>query len=265
MFEKIKKCKGRLIVLVIFLIVGIPLLIHTAYKIDFGVSFFMAEWSAGEFLQYYAAVLTFVSTTFLSVIALQYTIIFKKDDDKTRNKVTAYLMRSSAVEVKCYSDAECTIELMFDNLCENFPEFAIVKRTEVYRSIPSEKISIPCYRKAFCTVHNQNRKSFSIQIHFIESPVELTNIVNNKKILKDYKRGLITKDEMLKESKQTIVIEFGVYREDVVTPFFAYLHLGLENKGTDESLNKFNYIILDANLHIGSAVLAMDYERNILE
>lgn len=265
MLEKLKKYKGRLMVLIIFLIVGIPLVIHTAYKIDSGVTFFVAEWTAGELLLYYAAVLTFVSTTFLSVIALQYTIFFKKNDDMASNKITACLTKSSDIEFEYKGNIGCIIEIMFDNLCDSFPEFAIVKRVGVYQVLRNKKIEIPCNRKNFCPVRNLNRENFIIEMYFMESPTNLIDIANNKRILKNYKSGLITSEEAFLESKYTIKFDIGVCKDGVVTPFDVKLHLGLDAQKSIKFSDYFRYMIEDAELYIGSAILYEDYERTLLE
>lgn len=264
MFGKIKKYRGRLIVLIIFFIFGVPLLIHTAYKIDIGVPYFIAEWSAGELLQYYAAVLTFISTSFLSFVALQYSIFAKKNDDKIQNKITARLKKYSIVELRCYSDTECTIKLIFENLCENLPEFALVKHAEVYRNYPLDKVDIPCYRKTFCSVRNEVDKNFSIEIHFFESPMELTDIVKLRKIVNDYRRGLLSKEEFLKLSRKYIVIKLGVYCGGVVTPFMVTTNLQLELENM-EIVGGFHYVVADGDLYISSPVLETDYESKMLD
>lgn len=64
------------IIMLVFLIVFIPFLINVLFKIDFKCNLFVAEWTAGECLNYYGTVLSFVGTIVLSILALwqNYTI-----------------------------------------------------------------------------------------------------------------------------------------------------------------------------------------------
>lgn len=77
--------KKHLLLIILFLLVamtGVPLIIHVLFKIYPNNSFWIAEWSAGEFLSYYGAILSFVGTVALGALALYQNDLFKKQNDK---------------------------------------------------------------------------------------------------------------------------------------------------------------------------------------
>lgn len=65
-----------------FLVVGVPILVNFLFKIEPVENFWVAEWSAGEFLSYYGSVLSFCTTACLSALALWQNEIIRKESDK---------------------------------------------------------------------------------------------------------------------------------------------------------------------------------------
>lgn len=85
MWEWIKKHKvafAVICILVVFALVGVPLLINILFKVNTGISALQAEWSAGDMLGYYGAVLSFLGTVALGVLALYQNHVIKEEADK---------------------------------------------------------------------------------------------------------------------------------------------------------------------------------------
>lgn len=69
-------------VIIIVALFGVPFLIHLLFKVNIKVEILQAEWSAGEFLGYYGAVLSFIGTVALGVLALYQNHIIKEESKK---------------------------------------------------------------------------------------------------------------------------------------------------------------------------------------
>ncbi len=85
MFDWIKKHKISFLIIcfaVIFALLGIPFLINIFFKISIDMEIFKAEWTAGELLGYYGAVLSFLGTVVLGVLALYQNHIIKQEGDR---------------------------------------------------------------------------------------------------------------------------------------------------------------------------------------
>ena len=85
MFDWIKKHKALFIiicVLILIALIGIPFAINLLFKIGTKISIFQAEWSAGDALGYYGAVLSFLGTAILGALALYQNHIIKEESDK---------------------------------------------------------------------------------------------------------------------------------------------------------------------------------------
>ncbi len=85
MREWIKKHKIAVVVicaLVVFTLIGVPFLINILFKINTGINVLQAEWSAGDALGYYGAVLSFIGTVALGVLALYQNHVIKEEADK---------------------------------------------------------------------------------------------------------------------------------------------------------------------------------------
>ncbi|MBQ2982440.1 MAG: hypothetical protein IJD58_10030 [Lachnospiraceae bacterium] len=82
MFEWIKKHKIIIVVIIIANIFLIPFIIHILFKIEAVNDFFVAEWTAGELLGYYGAVLSFLGTVILGALSLYQNHLLKIETDK---------------------------------------------------------------------------------------------------------------------------------------------------------------------------------------
>ena len=84
MFDWIKKHKAAFFIsclAILTLLVGIPFIINLLFKINSNICFLQAEWSAGDALGYYGAVLSFLGTVVLGALALYQNHIIKLDSD----------------------------------------------------------------------------------------------------------------------------------------------------------------------------------------
>lgn len=78
----LKITKRKIVLLFILFLVGIPFGIHCLFKLKSPTSFFIAEWSAGEFLSYYGSFLSFGATVILSALALWQNEIIRSESNK---------------------------------------------------------------------------------------------------------------------------------------------------------------------------------------
>lgn len=82
MFDWMKKHIGWIVIGVLILLFGVPLAIHILFKLHAPIPFFEAEWTAGDALGYYGAILSFVGTSVLGILALYQNHIIKEESDK---------------------------------------------------------------------------------------------------------------------------------------------------------------------------------------
>lgn len=85
MFEWIRKNIKLFIIIclvVIVMLIGIPFIINLLFKFNFNISIFEAEWSAGDALGYYGAVLSFLGTVVLGALALYQNHMIKEEAEK---------------------------------------------------------------------------------------------------------------------------------------------------------------------------------------
>lgn len=82
MFDWIKKHKLIIGIGSIFIIAGVPFIIHVLFKINTTHSFWVAEWDAGDMLGYYGSILSFIGTVVLGILALYQNHIIKTEADK---------------------------------------------------------------------------------------------------------------------------------------------------------------------------------------
>ena len=71
---------------VFLLLLGVPFAINLLFKIPATSEVFRAEWDAGDALGYYGAVLSFIGTVVLGILALYQNHIIKADADKQSEK-----------------------------------------------------------------------------------------------------------------------------------------------------------------------------------
>ncbi len=84
MYEWIRKHKFFVVIILFFILIGGPFTIHCLFKLQLPkkYNFFVAEWSAGELLQYYGCGLAFLGTVILGALSLHQNEIIKQESDK---------------------------------------------------------------------------------------------------------------------------------------------------------------------------------------
>ena len=84
MFERIKKHKGLCIIIICIaafvVVIGVPFGINLLFKIQSNINIFEAEWTAGDALGYYGALLSFIGTVVLGALALYQNHIIKRTE-----------------------------------------------------------------------------------------------------------------------------------------------------------------------------------------
>lgn len=79
-----KKHKILIICALVFVVIGLPVVIHCLFKIHPAEQyrFFVAEWTAGELLQYYGGLFSLIGTLVLGGLTLHQNYIIKQEADK---------------------------------------------------------------------------------------------------------------------------------------------------------------------------------------
>lgn len=137
MFEWIKKHKIFVVVLSFFIIFGIPFLIHVLFKIHPKNDFWVAEWTAGDLLGYYGAILAFIGTVVLGMLALYQNHIIKVESDK-RAELLEQRERESNMPKFIASCRQCngnTSNLKFSikNISENLASDITVQNIKIVK------------------------------------------------------------------------------------------------------------------------------------
>lgn len=129
MIEWIKKHKKLIVLFFLFICIGIPFIIHCLFKIypSEEYSFFIAEWGAGELLQYYGGVLAFLGTVVLGALSLYQNDIIRRESDKRiesqeKRERDANMPRFRVKFVSCsgmLSDMKVKIENISENVAND--------------------------------------------------------------------------------------------------------------------------------------------------
>ena len=126
-FEKYKKLIVSIILFILLITIGGPIFIHLLFKLSAPNEFFVAEWDAGAFLGYYGTVLTFLSTTILSVLALWQNHIIQKTNDRhtnllermEREKNAPYFTIENIIHLGSASNIKFTLKNVSQNIAYN--------------------------------------------------------------------------------------------------------------------------------------------------
>ena len=135
MFEWIEKHKKKIVVFVVLAIFVVPILIHISFKMPAISTFFEAEWTAGDILTYYGAVLSFLGTVVLGYLALwQNRIINEKSEEHTRLIEKLELTRNMPefkVQHHVSNGNLMYLELMITNVSENIANDIVISEFEI--------------------------------------------------------------------------------------------------------------------------------------
>lgn len=147
-----KNWKKRYIALLfaalLILFAGIPFLIHCLFKLEAPNDFFAAEWTAGDFLQFYGALLAFCSSVILSMLALWQNETIRKES----NKHTELLERMEIKNKMPLFDVGYLPKKNF-NYCQN--------ATVEIRNI-SENVALELHIDGIYLTNNEKKKTWDV-------------------------------------------------------------------------------------------------------
>ncbi len=137
--ERMVELKKRYVVLIslaiIFALFGVPLIIHCLFKVNAINSFWVAEWTAGELLSYYGAVLAFVGTTALGVLSLYQNHLIKAESDKRTQEYERreYISNMPKFRVRGvgFGGALGNLKIRIENISENIANEVLVKNIRI--------------------------------------------------------------------------------------------------------------------------------------
>lgn len=135
MFKWIVKHKWIILMILFFFIAGIPLIIHILFKINSGIEFLEAEWTAGEALSFYGSFLSFAGTAILGTLTLYQNQIIKEEADKRAKLIEEreYDMQMPKFSVKPHiSNGDCAnLGIYIENTSENIASEIVVSDIKV--------------------------------------------------------------------------------------------------------------------------------------
>ena len=138
MFDWIKKHRTGVIigsVISVFILVSlIPLIINLLFKLKSN-GVFSAEWTAGEFLQFYGSLLSFISTTILSMLAIWQNKTIKDEADKRTALAEQMELAKNMPKFSCrtsgYSGKIENLRMTISNISENVANDIYVCNTRI--------------------------------------------------------------------------------------------------------------------------------------
>ena len=261
-FSWILEHKKIVVIICIMLIIGGPIIIHILFSIPAVNDFFLAKWSAGDLLQYYASILGLIPTTFLSIAALTYTMYVKEDEDKNKRKVNIWIKDESCVTLVWWSFLK-HLEVPFFILGNSVPEYVVAEAIYIYspnKLFNAIKLKDP--RNLMSSIKNMGNGNFIFDITLNDNEIKKA-IEKFEKISENYCKGFLTEDEFVSNTSMVISLNLGVYCGGIVTPMRVTLDLKWDLKWKPENgeTNIIKYRINNHEIFISSAIAEKDYEK----
>ena len=165
MFDWIKSHKILIIFLFLLIIGGVPFLIHILFKIHLKTNFWVAEWEAGNLLEYYGTILSFTSTVILSILSLYQNHVIKEVADKRSKlleqrehennmpKFIAYAIRRNGKT----SNLSFTVK----NISENFARDV---RIEDVKILKPDNTVFWSTKKTYCFMFLNSSNAFTVDL-----------------------------------------------------------------------------------------------------
>lgn len=100
-----KFVKILLLIFIILIILFVPLMINILFKYDFNIWWLESEWSAGDALNFYAGILSFLGTIILGIVSIWQT--------KKANNISEQLLKKDLLETTDFIQLENKFEASF--------------------------------------------------------------------------------------------------------------------------------------------------------
>lgn len=239
-----KRYKIRIIVITLLLFIIPIVAVHLLFKWYWGIEFLVAEWSAGDILNFIGAFLSFVGTVLLGALALWQNQKLSDENAKTQEKFETISNRANELNVISKIIEHQTNQL--NNLYALFDEFS--NETEI------QLISVP-----LCEADKRNPVDLIVFINEQENKIN-TIYLRIARILRmdvkeddDFKKSPIKVSTInlymsvlkyLEASRNCIVNK--VFKEEKFNPLIA----DIREKQKEFNKHKENYCKkLEMNLH----------------
>jgi len=258
LFSWISKHRKAVVFICGVLIVGVPIIIHVLFYIDTSNDFFTAKWSAGDMLQYYAAILGLFPTTLLSIVALKYTMYAKEDDDKRKGKVNVSLENNSCIKIS-WGIKQRYLEVPFFSYGDAVPEYVAVERLDMHSNRGAfEDVKISGPRNLTGFIENMGEKRFKFKLALDDT--DSTDFISKVAMICDhFSRGFLTEEEFINSTGILMNLELGIYCGGIVTQVRLGMHLKWDFASRQS--NEIRYKLDENSIHVSLPVLETDYEN----
>lgn len=257
MFEWIKKYKYIFFIVLFFLIIGIPTIIHFLFKIDTKLYWLQAVWDAGDLLQYYATILSFLSSLFLGIVALQFTILSRDDQLKREYGINAEIDKTEIVNIiKNSNNYIIRIILKYHDSINPSYAYLLDFQFDYWGYIFKEG-------KNWCSIEVLGDNKLRLEFIFTGDRYNLIESRERKEItlLEEYLYGPIRLEDFIVSRNININATLGIECNEIVTPLFFDLDIKPNEDNFINSDNSHNYLITNSYLRIDRPVKLTDFKK----
>lgn len=130
-----KKFSLLMIILIAFMVVGVPLVINWLSKLPAVTNYFVPSWSANDALSYYGSVLGFLSTVIFSGLALWQNHVIKEANERhTALLEQMEMVRNSprfSIEAKSFNGLAGCLKISVKNVTDNIASDIVISELRI--------------------------------------------------------------------------------------------------------------------------------------
>lgn len=232
-----KKYKKIIVILLVFLLVGIPCSIHILYKIHIPVEFFDRIIPAGDLLNYIGSILTFIGTIAVSVSIYLADQKKEKELDLENKKLEIYISENQKFYIFCRKErGKYIMDFKFSAITNKRRMNSFVK-IEFLSFCPPQGLGFNMEEKSCSFTYTEPNKII----------ISAYNIEINKQFYKEIKKNSVYDCEIKEISEKILfVMNVSISEKNIYTRSSITFCL----KGNDRHRKKENFCFLIQDITI---------------
>lgn len=244
MLEWFKRNKYKVIILLIILFIGIPIGVHTLYKIPAFCSFMEYEIPAGSLLSYIGSTLAFCGTITVSITALRHNVESFQYNKLESNKFQFHIDEEIGLDVFVSGGAFCYCRFSFE--AKAFSR-AIADGINV-KNVSFSYMDEECSNQKYTVQENMNSEVERIN----ENTIKITfSVLSDNQELKELLIGV----RKLIDLKLDVEFKCG----PIVTPTEIKMTIARKTDEKDEFGDTYlKYLILSKKINVGTPAFTSD-------
>lgn len=223
-----------------------------------------------DILDFYAVMLSAASTIFLGVVAVWQSQRAEERSILSERRIYIYAEEKEIIPMEIFVnqvtyDCDVWLEWELRFISSSVPTNAVITKAEAMKGFDwQNKVNLECGEKVMCNVFLRSENKALLRVGFFGQPIETGEFFRMRELEGFYRKGAVSKEEFLRESRFNLTLELGLYNNGIVTPISVFAVVERSPEFSSMEL-KIPHQIVSINYLNRMTEIESEYERKVKE